>query len=131
MGFIDKLLGNAAAEPVKAIGRIIDDIHTSGEERADANQKLVDVAAKLQSLQAEITAKEAQHRSIFIAGWRPGLAWLCIFILAFNYVIVPVSAMFGYDLVAVADPEHIENIVMTLCGVATLRTVEKKLGLTK
>ncbi len=131
MGFFDKLLGSAAAAPIKAIGDIVDDIHTSKEESLDAEIKLKEVASKLQSLQADITKTEASHRSVFVAGWRPSLMYLCIMILGFNYIIAPLSASFGHPIQQVADPDHIFNLVMAAMGMAGLRTLEKRNGLTR
>ena len=40
MGFFSKLLGETASAPISAIGDIIDDIHTSKEEKLEAEQIL-------------------------------------------------------------------------------------------
>ena len=42
---------------------------------------------RLIELQAEINKLEAQHRSIFVAGWRPFIGWICGFALAYNFII--------------------------------------------
>lgn len=131
MGFFSKLLGETASAPISAIGDIIDDIHTSKEEKLEAEQILYKIESKLQNAQAEITKSESQHRTIFVAGWRPGLAWLCVFILFFNYVVVPVMGVFEIKIEGIANPEHIENIVLALAGIASLRTIEKARGLTR
>jgi len=131
MGFFKKLIGEAAAAPVKEIGKIIDNVHTSREEELNAEQKLTETVTALQKLQAQITISESKHRSVFVAGWRPGLAWLCVFILFFNYVVVPVMGVFEIKIEGIADPEHIENIVLALAGIASLRTIEKARGLTR
>lgn len=129
MGFLSKILGGAATAPIKEIGSIIDDIHTSGEEKADANQKLVEVGARLQTLQAEITKQEAQHRTIFVAGWRPGVGWICVIGLAMNFIIAPVVAPI-YEIVP-PDPDTLLSLVLALTGVGSLRTIEKAWGLTR
>ncbi len=129
MGWLSKVLGKSAAAPIKEIGSIIDDIHTSGEEKADANQKLVEVGARLQTLQAEITKQEAQHRTIFVAGWRPGVGWICVIGLAMNFVIAPLLAPI-YEI-APPDPQTLLSLVLALTGVGSLRTIEKAWGLTR
>jgi hypothetical protein len=131
MSFWSKLLGGAAASPIEAIGKIVDDIHTSTEEKLEAEQTLYKVQARLQGLQAEITKQEASHRSVFVAGWRPGLMWLCIAILGFNYIVAPVAMSFGHEVPQISDPAHIFNLIMAAMGVAGLRTVEKARGLTR
>jgi len=126
MGWLDKIFGGAAAAPIKAIGDIVDDIHTSDEEELDAKLKLQKVSNSLIKLQAEITKTEATHRSVFVAGWRPSIGWCCAIVFLFHYVLNPI-----FDFAAPLDPEHIENIALAMMGVAGLRTVEKSKGLTR
>ena len=44
--------------------------------------------------QIEINKIEAQHKSIFVSGWRPACGWLCVIALAYSYVIQPFLIMF-------------------------------------
>jgi len=129
MGFFDKLLGSAAAAPIKAIGDIVDDIHTSKEESLDAEIKLKEVASKLQSLQADITKTEASHRSVFVSGWRPLCGWVCGLGLGFNTLIAPMLSPFV--VVQTSDSEQLIALVLDLFGIGCLRTVEKARGLTR
>jgi len=129
MGFLDKILGGAAAAPIESIGKIIDDIHTSKEEKLDAETTLYKIGAKLQGLQAEITKTEAQHRTVFVAGWRPLCGWVCGIGLAVNYLVAPLVS--PWVALQVADPDTLLTLVLAMMGVAGLRTVEKARGLTK
>lgn len=38
------------------------------------------------TMQMQVNAIEAQHKSIFVAGWRPFIGWVCGFSLAFYYI---------------------------------------------
>ena len=127
MGILDKILGSAAAAPIKAIGEIVDDIHTSDEEQLSAELKLQKVSTSLIRLQAEITKQEAAHRSIFVAGWRPFVGWSCGLVFITTYLIDPVFGIAVKQL----DPAHVENVLYAMMGVAALRTVEKAKGLTR
>jgi len=42
---------------------------------------------KLIELQTKINLAEASHRTLFVAGWRPFIGWICGFALAYNFVI--------------------------------------------
>ena len=42
---------------------------------------------KLIELQTKINMVEASHRTLFVAGWRPFVGWICGFALAYNFVI--------------------------------------------
>ena len=127
MNFIEKIFGGATSAPIEAIGKIVDDIHTSELEQLDAEIKLREVSNNLIRLQAEITKQEAAHRSVFVAGWRPFIGWSCGFIFAFHYLVKPIVGL----EVETPSPEHIENILYAMMGVAGLRTIEKAKGLTR
>ena len=40
-------------------------------------------------LQSEINKVEAQHRSVFVSGWRPFIGWVSGFAFAFHYIVMP------------------------------------------
>ena len=70
---------------------------------------------KLIELQAEINKIEAQHRTIFVAGWRPFIGWVCGFALAYNFVI---RELFTFTT---PDPFGLNDI-------APFESVELKIG---
>lgn len=39
--------------------------------------------------QLKVNANEALHQSVFVAGWRPFIGWVCGFSLAYTYIIQP------------------------------------------
>ena len=52
---VGSLLGG---DTIKDIGNVIDDLHTSGEEKAEAKQKLETILAQAeQAAQAQVSAK--------------------------------------------------------------------------
>jgi len=129
MSFFKKLIGEAAAAPVKEIGKIIDNVHTSREEELSAEQKLTETVTSLQRLQAQITKSESQHRSIFVAGWRPACGWVCVTGLFFNFIVAPLLS--PWVTIETSETGQLLALVLGLCGVAGYRTIEKSLGLTR
>ena len=73
MSFIAKLFGGGT----KGIGQLAKDIREAvkGKE-LDPNAQL-EMAAKLAEVQTKINEAEASHRSVFVAGWRPFIGWVC------------------------------------------------------
>lgn len=126
MGWLEKIIGGSAAAPIQAIGNIVDDIHTSDLEEIEAKTKLQQVSNSLMVLQAEITKQEAAHRSVFTSGWRPAVGWLCVLILLQQYFIFPI-----FDKPVTVYPEHFENLLLGMMGIAGLRTIEKSRGLAR
>lgn len=131
MGLFDKIIGSSAAQPIDAIGNAVDKIFTSDEERAQAKATLEKLRQHPGELQAELNKIEAGHRSLFVAGWRPAIGWICGAGLSFIFVINPmiqwITGNPGPDL----PTESIMKLVWALLGMGTLRTVEKLNGRAK
>ena len=94
-------------------------------------------AQELAKGQLEINKTEAQHRSIFVAGWRPFVGWTCGVALAWHFVLAPFimffSAYFGVELpkLPTFDMESLLTVLMGMLGLGGLRTFEKFKGITK
>ena len=136
MGFFAKILGSAAKEPIEAIGTVFDDLFTSDEEKLDKQALLTRIAQKPHILQAEINKIEAGHRSLFVAGWRPFIGWVCGvgFLWAFLghplFEWIVVIRKLGITAPAIPTDSMLE-LVLALLGLGSLRTYEKIMGRTK
>ncbi len=137
MSFFEKLIGGAAAQPIDAIGNVFDKLFTSDEEREKANAVLEKIRQRPDILQGEINKIEAQHRSVFVAGWRPFIGWVCGSAMAYSFILRDVFA-WGLEIYAPgieAPPElameHLLTVVGSLLGLGTLRTAEKLRGRAK
>lgn len=82
---------------------------------------------KLIELQAEINKVEAQHRTIFVAGWRPFIGWVCGFALAYNFVLRDLLVWWvGPDTAPPAlQMEHLITVLVGMLGLGGMRTFEK------
>jgi len=78
-------------------------------------------------LQAQINEQEAKHRTIFVAGWRPFIGWVCGFALAYNFVLR--DLLVWYVGVESAPPalqmEHLMTVLIGMLGLGGMRTFEK------
>lgn len=138
MGILSTIVGGGVAEPIKAVGGVLDSLFTSDEERLDKQEALTRLAQRPNELQAAINQVEAQHRSIFVAGWRPFIGWVCGFALAWHFMLYDfltwVSLAFFPTippLPALTGTETLISVVMSLLGLGALRTVEKLQGRSK
>ena len=122
------------------IGPVLDKIipDKAGAEKAkqEIEKTLIDNASKLNLAQAEINKAEAQHRSIFVAGWRPMIGWSCAIGIFWLFVGHPlVVYVDGLDGVTSPIPTINHDILLELTfamlGMAGLRTFEKMKGITK
>lgn len=130
MSFWTKAFGGAAAEPIDALGSAVDKIFTNDEERMQARAVLDKIAQQPAILQTEINKLEAQHRSLFVAGWRPAIGWVCAIGLAFPFILNPLIEWAGGTGPKIPMDQLME-LVVALLGLGTLRTFEKLAGRAK
>ena len=83
--------------------------------------------------QVEVNKAEAQHRSIFVAGWRPFIGWTCGIALAYHFVLSPILAfvlvLAGIDTpMPVFEFSQLSTILMGMLGLGGLRSYEKMKG---
>ena len=137
MGVLGSLLGGGVAAPIEAVGKIVDDLFTSEEEKLDKEEALLRLAQRPALVQAEINKIEAQHRSVFVAGWRPFIGWVCGGALAYTFIFRDLLAWaISAGLVDVAAPpalamEHLMTVLLALLGLGGFRTFEKLSGRAK
>ncbi len=82
------LLGIGAI--VEGVGKLADDLFTSEEERLKIALQEKVIEAELVKGQLEINKAEAQHKSIFVAGWRPAIGWVGAISLAYQFIGYPI-----------------------------------------
>lgn len=125
MSFFKSLFTSSAAQPIDAVGNAIDKIFTSDEERAQAAAVMEKLRQQPHILQAEITKIEASHRSMFVAGGRPAIIWICAAGLSFPFVINPVLQWYTGTAGPALPTDSLINLVLALIGLGALRTAEK------
>ncbi len=132
MGILDKLLGGSVAQPIEAAGNVLDKLFTSDDERLDKKLLLERLAQEPKIAQVELNNVEAQHRSVFVAGARPFIMWVCGFGLLFAFLINPVLQWIMPEVGAPELPlDVIMELVLAMLGLGALRTVEKLQGRAK
>lgn len=111
------------------IGRVVDRVVPDPKAKAELQLQLASLAdQELKREHEQMIAQtvtntaEAQHRSIFVAGWRPFIGWGCGVALIYNTLIAP---PFG---LGVADLGFLQTILMGMLGIGAMRTVEKIKG---
>jgi|TARA_R110001606_G_scaffold296876_1_gene444649 hypothetical protein len=82
---------------------------------------------KLIELQTKINMVEASHRTLFVAGWRPFIGWICGVALAYNFVIrdLFIWVTKTTDAPPPLQMEHLMTVLLGMLGLGGLRTYEK------
>jgi hypothetical protein len=133
MGWLTGLLGGGSvAEPIQAVGNIIDQVFTSDDEREQAAIIKQKLAMQPALIQAEISKVQAQHRSTFVAGARPFLMWVCGAGFLFAFVVNPILQWLAPELGSPELPlSAMMELTLAMLGLAGLRTAEKIRGVAK
>lgn len=132
MGILSKLFSvGDASSTVEAVGKGLDALFTSDEERLDKQAILTRLAQKPAAMQVELNKVEAGHRSLFVAGWRPFLGWVCGIGLGFTFVANPVLQWLTGDVGPEVPADVMMELVIAMLGLGGLRTFEKVKGKAK
>ena len=93
-------------------------------------------AQELAKGQLEVNKVEAASKSMFVAGWRPAVGWVCVLGMASNYILIP-FANFGFALAAsdivvpLIDTSTMMPVLMGMLGLGAMRSVEKVQGVSR
>ena len=135
---------------IEAVGKIADDLFTSDRERLDAQIELQKLGIEAQKIdaglaQGQITVNkvEAEHKSLFVSGWRPAVGWTSVAGLAYNFLAHP-FLLWAWALLqargwvptdlGAPPPVDVEALLVLLGGILGLgvyRTAEKVKGVAR
>ena len=145
-GIKPKETAEAAGTVIKSIGDGVSSLANgirsaiTGEMTPDKRAELEKIALEAENLQKhsqlQINLAEAQHSSVFVAGWRPFIGWVCGMSIANNYILRPwaiavLSTMGKTFEFPVIDLTLMIPIMTGMLGIAGMRSYEKKNGISK
>lgn len=93
-------------------------------------------AQELKLAQITVNRQEAAHESLFVAGWRPALGWICGLGFFVNFLVAPIgtfiASILGSTVVfPMADLSTMIPIILGMLGLGGLRTIEKTKGVSR
>jgi len=97
-------------------------------------QKAVSDASQMQN---KVNLAEAKHKSVFVAGWRPFIGWICGVGLAWAYIVQPLVLWYisvahpGIDTIPQISTDGLYQLVLAMLGMGGLRTFEKMKGVSR
>ena len=118
-------------EVAGVVGSVIDRIwpNKTEQERAELQAALLVVQGQL-----DVNRAEAANRSIFVAGWRPFIGWVCGGACAWNWIGLPMAkvilpALGGPTIdLSPADLTEMLPVLIGMLGLGGYRTFEKVKG---
>ena len=80
-------------------------------------------AQELMKGQLDVNKAEAAHKSLFVAGWRPRIGWVCSLGLLYNTIIANILGIW-VDLPEI-DTTLLVPVMMGMLGLGAMRSYEK------
>ena len=122
------------SEVADVVGGVIDRIwpNKTEQERAELQAAMLVVQGQL-----DVNKAEAASPSVFVAGWRPFIGWVCGSACAWNWIGLPVAKVLlplaGGQVIALeaADLTEMLPVLMGMLGLAGYRTFEKTRGVAR
>ncbi len=131
------LIKSALGPILDGVLKLIPDKNAREAAKEQFESQILNAMVGLVQGQLAINQKEAEHGSLFVAGWRPAIGWICGSALGWNYIIQPIMswAIFisGGDLADAPrlDTAELTTILLGMLGLGGLRTYEKRLGVAR
>lgn len=122
---------------VTPIAGLLDKFVEDKDQKAALAHEIATIADKQANEQAvaqiELNSVEAAHQSLFVAGWRPAVGWVCALAMLLNFILIPFINLgldfAGLDLTLdLIDMETMIPVLFSMLGLGGMRTAEKLKG---
>ena len=126
LGIVESVIGVA--------GKVLDKFVEDKDLKTKLSHELKSQIVSLDLAQAQTNLEQAKHPSIFVAGARPAIMWICAFGLGWQFVFQPVAvwciAVSGIDVVLpIIETEGLMSLTLALLGLGGMRSFEKSKGI--
>lgn len=134
------LIGGLLKDLISPIKDVISEVVVDKDKARELNVRLQELADKADERlhdelmgQIEINKTEAQHASIFVAGWRPFIGWTCGVGIAYTFVLSPfIELLVRYNgftgEMPMPDSSQLMTLVTAMLGVGAMRSFDKMKG---
>ena len=131
---LSKILSFLSGDIIDTLAGVFKDYHDKKITKEELKFKLETFEAQneqdLRLAQIKLNSEEAKHGSMFVAGWRPFLGWVCGLGFAMNFLVAPVGTFItnlaGYSIVfPQAELSTMMPVLLGMLGLGGMRTFEK------
>ena len=115
----------------------IPDPNARDRAKEEFEKELLSAVTQASNAQAKINEIEAAHSSIFVAGWRPFIGWVCGIGILWAFVLQPIAiwaiSNFGLNVTELPkiQADGLFQLVLAMLGMGGLRTFEKIKGVSR
>ena len=126
LGIVESVVGVAG----KVLDKFVEDKDLKTKLSAELKAQII----SLDLAQAQANIEQAKHPSVFIAGARPAIMWICAFGLGWQFVLQPIAlwglAVSSMDItLPVIQTEGLMTLTLSLLGLGSMRSFEKFKGI--
>ncbi len=126
LGIVESVVGVA--------GKVLDKFVEDKDLKTKLNAELKSQIISLDLAQAQANIEQAKSSSVFIAGARPAIMWICAFGLGWQFIFQPITvwmfAVMDSDLVLpIFETEGLMPLTLSLLGLGGMRSFEKYKGI--
>ena len=124
------ILGSLLEPATKILDKVIEDKDQKNALAHEIATMAERHAQELAKGQLEVNKAEAAHKSLFVAGWRPFIGWICGVAMLANFLLIPM-ANFVLDLsgstntIPLIELETMMPVLMGMLGLGAMKSYEK------
>lgn len=134
MSWLSDMIGGSVVGAAEGVAGIVDRFVETDDEKRAAEIIKAKMMMQPSLVQTELNKIEAAHRSVFVAGWRPFIGWVCGLALLYNFVARDLLAwiILNTGLQASMPPDlamqELLTVLLGMLGLGAFRTAEKMTG---
>jgi hypothetical protein len=128
---------------IESVGKVAGDLVTTEKEKMELELRAKELDQAIDIAQIEVNKIEAQHSSVFVAGWRPAIGWVGVAAMAYQFLLYPLL-LWGWTYLQgmgwiptelnappVLEADQLWVILSGILGIAGMRSFEKTKGVAR
>ena len=120
---------------IAPVSNILDKVIADADERNRLAHEIATLAERqaheIAKAQIAVNQNEANHRSVFVSGWRPACGWVCVLGFTVNFLVIPTVNIYltawtqNPLMIPPLDVSEMMPVLLGMLGLGGMRTVEK------
>jgi CheY-like chemotaxis protein len=125
---------NLLTSLVAPVSGLLDKFIEDKDQKAALAHEIATLADKQANEQAvaqiQLNSVEAAHKSMFVAGWRPAVGWVCALAMLLNFILIPFINLgmefAGQDIrLDLIEMDTMMPVLLGMLGLGGMRSYEK------
>ena len=123
------ILGSLIGPATQLLDKVIEDKDEKNRIAFELSTLAERHAQELAKGQLEVNKVEAASKSLFVAGWRPCIGWVCALGLFYNTILSNILGI--WVVVPEIDTTLLVPVMMGMLGLGAMRSYEKVQGVSR